>query len=123
MATTTTTRTCLGCGFGRTFGVGCSVSTGFTIAAASHDLPGWEIPKMRNDLFTDHYGFVVDYFAEALGHDATPSLLGGNNYAYGFGWLGPRGRWGCCPARTSARRARWCCRVRTRTATPSTSRA
>ena len=29
-------------------------------------LPGWEIPKMRNDLFTDHYGFVVDYFAEAL---------------------------------------------------------
>src|SRR5438093_8036023 len=29
-------------------------------------LPGWEIPKMRNDLFTDHYGFVVDYMAEAL---------------------------------------------------------
>ena len=24
-------------------------------------LPGWEIPKMRNDLFTDHYGFVIDY--------------------------------------------------------------
>jgi ATP-dependent Lon protease len=29
-------------------------------------LPGWEIPKMRNDIFTDHYGFVVDYLAEAL---------------------------------------------------------
>jgi ATP-dependent Lon protease len=29
-------------------------------------LPGWEIPVMRNDLFTDHYGFVVDYLAEAL---------------------------------------------------------
>ena len=29
-------------------------------------LPGWEIPKMRPDLFTSHYGFVVDYFAEAL---------------------------------------------------------
>lgn len=29
-------------------------------------LPGWEIPKMRNDLLTDHYGFVVDYLAEAL---------------------------------------------------------
>jgi ATP-dependent Lon protease len=29
-------------------------------------LPGWEIPKMRNDMFTDHYGFVVDYLAEAL---------------------------------------------------------
>ncbi len=29
-------------------------------------LPGWEIPKMHNDLFTNHYGFVVDYLAEAL---------------------------------------------------------
>jgi ATP-dependent Lon protease len=29
-------------------------------------LPGWEVPKMRNDLFTDHYGFVVDYLAEGL---------------------------------------------------------
>ncbi|WP_029415248.1 protease Lon-related BREX system protein BrxL [Brevundimonas bacteroides] len=29
-------------------------------------LPGWEVPKMRNDMFTDHYGFVVDYMAEAL---------------------------------------------------------
>src|SRR5438552_16762402 len=29
-------------------------------------LPGWEIPKMRNDLFTNHYGFVVEYLAEAL---------------------------------------------------------
>jgi ATP-dependent Lon protease len=29
-------------------------------------LPGWEIPKMRNDMFTSHYGFVVDYLAEAL---------------------------------------------------------
>jgi len=29
-------------------------------------LPGWEIPKMQNTLFTDHYGFVVDYLAEAL---------------------------------------------------------
>jgi len=29
-------------------------------------LPGWEIPQMRNELFTNHYGFVVDYLAEAL---------------------------------------------------------
>lgn len=29
-------------------------------------LPGWEVPKMRTEFFTDHYGFVVDYFAEAL---------------------------------------------------------
>jgi len=29
-------------------------------------IPGWEIPKMRVEHFTDHYGFVVDYLAEAL---------------------------------------------------------
>jgi ATP-dependent Lon protease len=29
-------------------------------------LPGWEIPKMRIEYFTDSYGFVVDYLAEAL---------------------------------------------------------
>ena len=29
-------------------------------------LPGWEIPKMRVEHFTEHYGFVVDYLAEAL---------------------------------------------------------
>lgn len=29
-------------------------------------LPGWEVPKMRNEFFTNHYGFIVDYLAEAL---------------------------------------------------------
>ena len=29
-------------------------------------LPGWEVPKMRNEHFTHHYGFVIDYLAEAL---------------------------------------------------------
>ena len=29
-------------------------------------LPGWEVPKMATELFTDHYGFVVDYVAEAF---------------------------------------------------------
>jgi ATP-dependent Lon protease len=29
-------------------------------------LPGWEAPKLENRLFTDHFGFVSDYFAEAL---------------------------------------------------------
>lgn len=29
-------------------------------------LPGWEVPKMRMEYFTDDYGFVVDYLAEAL---------------------------------------------------------
>lgn len=27
-------------------------------------MPGWEIPKMRPDFFTDRYGFIVDYLAE-----------------------------------------------------------
>jgi ATP-dependent Lon protease len=29
-------------------------------------IPGWEMPKMKVDFFTLHYGFVVDYLAEAL---------------------------------------------------------
>lgn len=29
-------------------------------------LPGWEVPKMQIEYFTNHYGFVVDYLAEAL---------------------------------------------------------
>lgn len=29
-------------------------------------LPGWELPKLEKRLFTDHFGFVSDYFAEAL---------------------------------------------------------
>jgi ATP-dependent Lon protease len=29
-------------------------------------IPGWEIPRMRTNILTDHYGFVVDYFAWVL---------------------------------------------------------
>ncbi len=29
-------------------------------------VPGWDAPKMRNEYFTDRYGFIVDYLAEAL---------------------------------------------------------
>ena len=29
-------------------------------------LPGWELPKMAKKLFTNNYGFVVDYLAEAF---------------------------------------------------------
>lgn len=29
-------------------------------------LPGWEIPKMRPEFFTDNYGFITDYLAEFL---------------------------------------------------------
>jgi len=31
-----------------------------------HYLPGWEIPKMRPEYFTDAYGFISDYFSECL---------------------------------------------------------
>ena len=29
-------------------------------------IPGWDVPKMQIDFFTEHYGFVVDYLAEAF---------------------------------------------------------
>jgi len=29
-----------------------------------HYIPGWEIPKMRPEYFTDEYGFITDYIAE-----------------------------------------------------------
>lgn len=29
-------------------------------------IPGWEMSKMKVEFFTNHYGFVVDYLAEAL---------------------------------------------------------
>ncbi len=29
-------------------------------------LPGWEIKKLRNEMFTSDYGFIVDYLAEVL---------------------------------------------------------
>ncbi len=31
-------------------------------------LPGWEVSVLRNELFSDGYGFIVDYFAEMLKH-------------------------------------------------------
>jgi len=29
-------------------------------------LPGWEVSKLRNEMFTSGYGFIVDYLAEIL---------------------------------------------------------
>lgn len=29
-------------------------------------LPGWEVQKLRNDMFSSDYGFIVDYLAEVL---------------------------------------------------------
>lgn len=31
-------------------------------------LPGWEVKKLRNEMFTSDYGFIVDYLAEVLKH-------------------------------------------------------
>ena len=29
-------------------------------------LPGWEVPKLKSDLFTDRFGFITDYISEYL---------------------------------------------------------
>ena len=31
-----------------------------------HYLPGWEIPKMKPEFFTDSFGFISDYYSECL---------------------------------------------------------
>jgi Putative ATP-dependent Lon protease len=31
-------------------------------------LPGWDIPKMNRDLFTDHFGLVSDFMSECMSH-------------------------------------------------------
>lgn len=31
-----------------------------------HYLPGWEVPKMRPEFFTNAYGFISDYYSECL---------------------------------------------------------
>ena len=38
--------------------------------------PGWEVATIRHDLFTDGYGFVVDYLAEVLKHLRTEDFTG-----------------------------------------------
>jgi ATP-dependent Lon protease len=38
--------------------------------------PGWEVAPIRHELFTDGYGFVVDYIAEVLKHLRTEDFTG-----------------------------------------------
>ncbi len=38
--------------------------------------PGWEVAPIRHELFTDGYGFVVDYIAEILKHLRTEDFTG-----------------------------------------------
>ena len=63
-------------------------------------LPGWEIPKMRNEHFTDHYGFVVDYLAEALARPPEAELHRGHRPPL----LARRASQSLATARRSARR-------------------
>ncbi len=44
--------------------------------------PGWEVAPIRNDLFTNGYGFIVDYFAEILKHQRTEDFT--SAYKTGF---------------------------------------
>jgi ATP-dependent Lon protease len=48
-------------------------------------LPGWEAPKLEKRLFTDHFGLVSDYFAEALRQLRKQSQVGAidNDFALG----------------------------------------
>ena len=38
--------------------------------------PGWEVPVVRSELFTNGYGFIVDYIAEILKHQRTEDFTG-----------------------------------------------
>lgn len=38
-------------------------------------IPGWEVDIIRSELFTDGFGFVVDYLAEILESQAQPRFF------------------------------------------------
>lgn len=40
-------------------------------------LPGWEVQKLRNEMFSNDYGFIVDYLAEILKELRKEDYLGG----------------------------------------------
>jgi ATP-dependent Lon protease len=48
-------------------------------------LPGWEVPKMRIEFFTDHYGFIVDYLAEALRELRRHNFSEATDHNFAFG--------------------------------------
>lgn len=50
-----------------------------------HYLPGWEIPKMRPEFFTDGYGFIVDYMAEFFREMRKRSFADGINRHFALG--------------------------------------
>lgn len=48
-------------------------------------LPGWEAPKLETRLFTNHYGFVSDYFAEAMRQVRKQSFVRAIDDEFAFG--------------------------------------
>jgi ATP-dependent Lon protease len=48
-------------------------------------LPGWEAPKLEKRLFTDHFGLVSDYFAEALRQLRKQSQVGALDSDFALG--------------------------------------
>ena len=48
-------------------------------------LPGWETPKLESRLFTNHFGFVSDYFAEALRQLRKQSFVRAIDNEFAFG--------------------------------------
>ncbi len=48
-------------------------------------LPGWEVPKMEQRFFTDHYGFVSDYLSEALRESRRFSFSDAMENEFAFG--------------------------------------
>ncbi len=48
-------------------------------------LPGWEAPKMEQRFFTDHYGFISDYLAEALHQSRRHNYTGAADEEFAFG--------------------------------------
>ena len=50
-------------------------------------LPGWEVPKLEARLFTNHFGFVSDYFAEALRQARKQSFVRALDDEFGLGAL------------------------------------
>lgn len=48
-------------------------------------LPGWDAPKMEQRFFSDHYGFISDYLAEALRASRRQNYSGAVDEEFAFG--------------------------------------
>ena len=48
-------------------------------------LPGWDAPKMEQRFFSDHYGFISDYLAEALRALRSQNYSGAVDEEFAFG--------------------------------------